>query len=81
MILIRLVVQSQKRLFVQSDFTIFIYLSFLMEILLFLVYSQYFNQILTVVLEVVDDEDLSVREVALSLISEMLKSQVCYFSH
>ncbi|CDY31988.1 BnaA07g00070D [Brassica napus] len=39
------------------------------------VWTKYFNQILTVVLEVVDDEDLSVREVALSLISEMLKSQ------
>lgn len=49
-----------------------------MDILHSFVYSQYFNQILTVVLEVVDDEDFSVREVALSLISEMLKSQVCY---
>ncbi|KAJ0265493.1 ATCLASP protein [Hirschfeldia incana] len=39
------------------------------------VWTKYFNQILTVVLEVVDDEDFSVREVALSLISEMLKSQ------
>ena len=49
-----------------------------MDILHSFVYSQYFNQILTVVLEVVDDKDFSVREVALSLISEMLKSQVCY---
>ncbi|KAG2244314.1 hypothetical protein Bca52824_093841 [Brassica carinata] len=39
------------------------------------VWTKHFNQILTVVLEVVDDEDFSVREVALSLISEMLKSQ------
>ncbi|CAH2051173.1 unnamed protein product [Thlaspi arvense] len=40
------------------------------------VWTKYFNQILTVVLEVLDeDEDFSVREVALSLISEMLKSQ------
>ncbi|CAH8357106.1 unnamed protein product [Eruca vesicaria subsp. sativa] len=39
------------------------------------VWTKYFNQILTVVLEVVDDEDFSVREVALLLISEMLKSQ------
>lgn len=52
-----------------------------MDILHSFVYSQYFNQILTVVLEVVEDEDFSVREVALLLISEMLKSQVCYFSH
>ena len=49
-----------------------------MDILHSFVYSQYFNQILTVVLEVVEDEDFSVREVALLLISEMLKSQVCY---
>ncbi|CAN7025925.1 unnamed protein product [Brassica oleracea var. botrytis] len=39
------------------------------------VWTKYFNQILTVVLEVVEDEDFSVREVALLLISEMLKSQ------
>lgn len=37
---------------------------------------QYFNQILTVVLEVLDDSDTPVRELALSLIVEMLKNQV-----
>lgn len=37
---------------------------------------QYFNQILTVVLEVLDDSDSSIRELALSLIIEMLKNQV-----
>ncbi|KAI5395324.1 CLIP-associated protein isoform X1 [Lathyrus oleraceus] len=36
---------------------------------------QYFNQILTVVLEVLDDSDSSIRELALSLIVEMLKNQ------
>lgn len=41
-----------------------------------MVYLQYFNQILTVVLEVLDDSDSSVRELALSLIVEMLKNQV-----
>jgi CLIP-associating protein 1/2 len=39
------------------------------------VWTKYFNQILTVVLEVLDDEDFSIKELALSLISEMLKSQ------
>ncbi|VVA99804.1 unnamed protein product [Arabis nemorensis] len=39
------------------------------------VWTKYFNQILTVVLEVLDDEDFSIRELALLLISEMLKSQ------
>lgn len=43
----------------------------------FMVYLQYFNQILTVVLEVLDASDSSVRELALSLIVEMLKNQVC----
>jgi len=42
----------------------------------FMVYLQYFNQILTVVLEVLDDSDSSVRELTLSLIVEMLKNQV-----
>lgn len=44
---------------------------------------QYFNQILTVVLEVLDDSDSSIRELSLSLIIEMLKNQVgCFtFSH
>ncbi|CAJ1897870.1 unnamed protein product [Sphenostylis stenocarpa] len=41
----------------------------------FMVYLQYFNQILTVVLEVLDDSDSSVKELALSLIVEMLKNQ------
>ncbi|CAN8257567.1 unnamed protein product [Cochlearia groenlandica] len=39
------------------------------------VWTKYFNQILTVVLEVLDGGDFSIRELALSLISEMLKSQ------
>ncbi|KAJ1416845.1 Vacuole morphology and inheritance protein 14, Fab1-binding region [Sesbania bispinosa] len=39
------------------------------------VWTQYFNQILTVVLEVLDDSDSSIRELALSLIVEMLKNQ------
>ncbi|KAF5731403.1 CLIP-associated protein [Tripterygium wilfordii] len=38
-------------------------------------WSKYFNQILTVVLEVLDDSDSSIRELALSLIIEMLKNQ------
>lgn len=37
---------------------------------------QYFNQILTVTLEVLDNSDSSVRELALSLITEMIKNQV-----
>jgi CLIP-associating protein 1/2 len=41
-----------------------------------MIYLQYFNQILTAVLEVLDDLDSSVRELALSLIIEMLKNQV-----
>ncbi|KAK7336949.1 hypothetical protein VNO77_17503 [Canavalia gladiata] len=39
------------------------------------VWTKYFNQIFTVVLEVLDDSDSSVRELALSLIVEMLKNQ------
>ncbi|KAJ6956573.1 CLIP-associated protein [Populus alba x Populus x berolinensis] len=39
------------------------------------VWSKYFNQILTAVLEVLDDSDSSIRELALSLIVEMLKNQ------
>ncbi|KAJ8899239.1 hypothetical protein K2173_012773 [Erythroxylum novogranatense] len=39
------------------------------------VWSKYFNQILTAVLEVLDDSDSSIRELALSLVIEMLKSQ------
>ncbi|XLU27844.1 hypothetical protein S245_063910, partial [Arachis hypogaea] len=35
----------------------------------------YFNQILTVVLEVLDDSDSSIRELALSMLVEMLKNQ------
>ncbi|XP_038682288.1 CLIP-associated protein isoform X2 [Tripterygium wilfordii] len=38
-------------------------------------WSKYFNQILTVVLEVLDDSDSFIRELALSLIIEMLKNQ------
>ncbi|CAA0815256.1 CLIP-associated protein [Striga hermonthica] len=40
-----------------------------------LVWSKYFNQILTAVLEVLDDSDSSIRELALVLIVEMLKNQ------
>ncbi|KVI12313.1 hypothetical protein Ccrd_009258 [Cynara cardunculus var. scolymus] len=39
------------------------------------IWTKYFNQILMVVLEVLDDADPSIRELALSLISEMLKNQ------
>ncbi|KAH1136681.1 hypothetical protein AAZX31_10G040600 [Glycine max] len=39
------------------------------------IWTLYFNQILTVVLEVLDDSDSSIREHALSLIVEMLKNQ------
>ncbi|XP_014495777.1 CLIP-associated protein isoform X1 [Vigna radiata var. radiata] len=39
------------------------------------IWTKYFNQILTVVLEVLDDSDSSVKELALSLIVEMLKNQ------
>ena len=44
-----------------------------------MVYLQYFNQILTVVLEVLDDSDSLIRDLALSLIIEMLKNQVCFW--
>lgn len=37
---------------------------------------QYFNQILTAALEVLDDPEPSIREIALSLILEMLSHQV-----
>nr|DAD20149.1 TPA_asm: hypothetical protein HUJ06_021612 [Nelumbo nucifera] len=40
-----------------------------------IVWTKYFNQILTVVLEVLDDSDSSIREHALSLIVEMLNNQ------
>ncbi|ONK70885.1 uncharacterized protein A4U43_C04F2530 [Asparagus officinalis] len=39
------------------------------------VWTKYFNQILTAVLEVLDDPDSSTRELALSLIVEMLNNQ------
>ncbi|XP_065873538.1 CLIP-associated protein [Euphorbia lathyris] len=39
------------------------------------VWSNYFNQILTAVLEILDDVESSIRELALSLIVEMLKNQ------
>ncbi|XP_027934181.1 CLIP-associated protein-like isoform X1 [Vigna unguiculata] len=39
------------------------------------VWTLYFNQILTVVLDVLDDSDSSIRELGLSLIVEMLKNQ------
>ncbi|KAF7818501.1 CLIP-associated protein-like [Senna tora] len=39
------------------------------------IWTKYFNQILTVVLEVLDDSDSSIRELTLSLIIEMLKNQ------
>ncbi|XP_024030060.1 CLIP-associated protein isoform X1 [Morus notabilis] len=39
------------------------------------IWTKYFNQILTVVLEVLDDSDSLIRELSLSLIIEMLKNQ------
>ncbi|XVF81115.1 hypothetical protein PTKIN_Ptkin15bG0130400 [Pterospermum kingtungense] len=39
------------------------------------IWNKYFNQILTAVLEVLDNSDSSIRELALSLIVEMLKNQ------
>ncbi|CAN6235566.1 unnamed protein product [Urochloa humidicola] len=39
------------------------------------IWAKYFNQILTSVLEVLDDTDSSTRELALSLIAEMLNNQ------
>lgn len=39
---------------------------------------QYFNQILTVVLEVLHDSEPSIRELDLSLIVELLKNQVSF---
>ncbi|XP_030451581.2 CLIP-associated protein isoform X2 [Syzygium oleosum] len=39
------------------------------------VWAKFFNQILTIVLEVLDDHDPAIRELALSLIMEMLKNQ------
>ncbi|KAG1362495.1 CLIP-associated protein [Cocos nucifera] len=39
------------------------------------IWAKYFNQILTAVLEVLDDSDSSTRELSLSLIAEMLKNQ------
>ncbi|KAK9055667.1 hypothetical protein SSX86_026752 [Deinandra increscens subsp. villosa] len=39
------------------------------------IWTKYFNQILMVVLDVLDDPDSSIRELALSLIAEMLKNQ------
>ncbi|KAI3449855.1 hypothetical protein Pfo_006520 [Paulownia fortunei] len=39
------------------------------------IWSKYFNQILTAVLEVLDDSDSSIRELALAMIVEMFKNQ------
>ncbi|KAK1355906.1 CLIP-associated protein-like [Heracleum sosnowskyi] len=39
------------------------------------IWTKYFNQILTVVLEILDDSDPSIRELALVLVVEMLKNQ------
>ncbi|XP_054805002.1 CLIP-associated protein isoform X2 [Prosopis cineraria] len=39
------------------------------------IWTKYFNQILTVVLEVLDDSDSSIRDHTLSLIDEMLRNQ------
>ncbi|XP_071696556.1 CLIP-associated protein-like isoform X2 [Rutidosis leptorrhynchoides] len=39
------------------------------------IWTKYFNQILMVVLEILDDPEPSIRELALSLIAEMLKNQ------
>ncbi|XP_071721566.1 CLIP-associated protein-like [Rutidosis leptorrhynchoides] len=41
----------------------------------FSIWTKYFNQILMVVLEILDDPEPSIRELALSLIAEMLKNQ------
>lgn len=40
---------------------------------------QYINQILTAVLDVLDDSDSSARELALTVIIEMLKNQVRFY--
>ncbi|VAI47189.1 unnamed protein product [Triticum turgidum subsp. durum] len=39
------------------------------------IWTKYFNQILTTILEVWDDSDSSVRELSLSLVAEMLRNQ------
>uniref|UniRef100_A0A453P3F0 TOG domain-containing protein n=1 Tax=Aegilops tauschii subsp. strangulata TaxID=200361 RepID=A0A453P3F0_AEGTS len=39
------------------------------------IWTKYFNQILTTLLEVLDDSDSSVRELSLSLVAEMLRNQ------
>uniref|UniRef100_A0A0E0K2G2 TOG domain-containing protein n=1 Tax=Oryza punctata TaxID=4537 RepID=A0A0E0K2G2_ORYPU len=39
------------------------------------IWTKYFNQILTTVLEVLDDSDSSIRELSLSLVAEMLHNQ------
>ncbi|GER24978.1 CLIP-associating family protein [Striga asiatica] len=39
------------------------------------IWSKYFNQILTTILEVLDDSDSSIRELALAIIVEMVKNQ------
>ncbi|KAL5213292.1 hypothetical protein ABZP36_024139 [Zizania latifolia] len=39
------------------------------------IWTKYFNQILTAIIEVLDDSDSSVRELSLSLIAEMLHNQ------
>ncbi|KAG8065201.1 hypothetical protein GUJ93_ZPchr0004g38275 [Zizania palustris] len=41
----------------------------------FSIWAKYFNQILTAVLEVLDDSDSSTRELTLSLVAEMLNNQ------
>ena len=38
---------------------------------------QYYNQIITLVLEALDDPESSIRELAASAMFEMLKNQVC----
>lgn len=60
--------------------TVVTWIIFCLKIDMILVSLQYFNQILTVVLEVLDDSESSIRELALLLISEMLKNQVCLIS-
>uniref|UniRef100_A0A0E0NHT7 TOG domain-containing protein n=2 Tax=Oryza rufipogon TaxID=4529 RepID=A0A0E0NHT7_ORYRU len=39
------------------------------------IWTKYFNQILTTILEVLDDSDSSIRELSLSLVAEMLHNQ------
>lgn len=39
---------------------------------------QYYNQIITLVLEALDDPEATIRELAAAVMLEMLKNQVCH---